>query len=231
MLRAVAPPRAGGDFDRGRRQQRVLLSLREQMNAQAIVANLPELVERAQGLGQDRHPDRQLPKLLAPRGERRHPRHPLVRVRAALLRDGVPRTRPAATSSRPTSSRIRAAGPRGVQVSPELLAQRERLAAEAAAVWVFNASGTGRAPTRVADYLGYHGLDASAPHKRLAEPAREDDDHVYNGAEADAAGDDHVPREAVRDDGHDRDGPGGRGVDIVITLGQDAPDLEVEPLG
>ncbi len=35
----------GGDFDRGRRQQRVLLSLKEQMNAQAILANLNALAK------------------------------------------------------------------------------------------------------------------------------------------------------------------------------------------
>ena len=39
----------GGDFDRGRRQQRVLVSLREQMNVQSIMANLDGLAKAIAG--------------------------------------------------------------------------------------------------------------------------------------------------------------------------------------
>src|SRR4051794_4668544 len=55
---------AGGDFDRGRRQQRVLLSLREQMNAQAIIANLPSLVDALKTSIKTDIPTSELPKLL-----------------------------------------------------------------------------------------------------------------------------------------------------------------------
>ena len=118
---------AGGDFDRGRRQQRVLLSLREQMNAQAIVANLPVARQRAQAVDQDRHPDLAAAQAPRARGERRHPRHPLVRVLADASTRPSTSTRRAATSSRPTSP---ASAPRSATrsaVSPDLLAQRERL--------------------------------------------------------------------------------------------------------
>ena len=84
----------GGDFDRGRRQQRVLLSLREQMNAQAIIANLPALVSALKDSVKTDITTKDLPKLLVARRERRHEEHPLVRVLAVLLRDRVPEQRP-----------------------------------------------------------------------------------------------------------------------------------------
>ena len=53
------------DFDRGRRQQRVILSLREQMNAQAILANLPGLVDALKDSVKTDIKTGDLPKLLA----------------------------------------------------------------------------------------------------------------------------------------------------------------------
>ncbi len=79
---------AGGDFDRGRRQQRVLLSLKEQMSVQAIIANLPQLV-RTSEVRQDRHPDLGAAQAPRARGERGHQEHPVLRVLAELLRHRV----------------------------------------------------------------------------------------------------------------------------------------------
>ena len=53
------------DFDRGLRQQRVLVSLRDQMSAQAIIANLPALVDALKGSVKTDIKTSDLPKLLA----------------------------------------------------------------------------------------------------------------------------------------------------------------------
>ena len=44
------------DFDRAQRQQRVILSIREQIDPQKVLANLSQLLERPQEVVQDRHP-------------------------------------------------------------------------------------------------------------------------------------------------------------------------------
>ena len=93
----------GGDFDRGRRQQRVLLSLREQMNITSVLDNLQGLSQAPQAVGPHRHPVQPDPEAPGPRRQRRHQEHPLVRVLAVVLRDRSRPTPGAATSSSPTS--------------------------------------------------------------------------------------------------------------------------------
>ena len=78
----------GGDFDRGRRQQRVLLSLREQMNVRRDHGQLPEPVRCAQEVGPDGRAVQPGAQAAVPRGQHRHQEHPLLRVRAVLLRLG-----------------------------------------------------------------------------------------------------------------------------------------------
>ena len=82
----------GGDFDRGRRQQRVLLSLREQMNITSVLDNLQGLFTTLQQSVRTDIPFSQIPKLLSLAQQRRHQEHPLVRVLAVVLRVGVDRS-------------------------------------------------------------------------------------------------------------------------------------------
>ena len=159
------------DFDRGRRQQRVILSLREQMNAQAILANLPELVNDLKDSIKTDVKTKDLPKLLA-------------------LADGVstkdirsfvfsPRfyATEFANSDRgyiitPNVARIRKAVDDAFKVTPALLARRERLESEGASVWVLNGSGRAGLQSSTAEYLEYQGVDASAPNRRVRRRAR-----------------------------------------------------------
>src|SRR4051794_20494549 len=172
---------AGGDFDRGRRQQRVLLSVREQMNAQAIVANLPALVQTLSQSVKTDVPTGELPKLLAlaesvdTRDIRSYVFSPRYYATEYL-------NSPRGYIITPNVGRIRNAVRDAFTVSPDLLAQRDRLGSEAAAVWVYNASGRSGLGTRAADYLTYYGLEASAPTKRLPQAATTQI-VFYNGAE------------------------------------------------
>ena len=115
-------------------------------------------------------------------------------------------------------------------MSPELAAQRDRLGSEAAAVWVYNASGRTGLANRAADYLAYNGLEASAPNKRIADTLAKTRIEVYNGAEAEMPetvkfleklyGATVVP---VTDPDVS--------VDFIVTLGKDAPDKKVDAVG
>src|SRR6478752_5789602 len=121
----------GGDFDRGRRQQRVLLSLRGQMNAQAIVANLPALVSALKDSVKTDIKTKDLPKLLSLAES----------VDTKNIRSFVFSPSYFATefpnSDRgyiitPNVARIRKAVDQAFKITPSVLARREQLEEEAA---------------------------------------------------------------------------------------------------
>jgi LCP family protein required for cell wall assembly len=217
------------DFDRGRRQQRVILSLREQMNAQAILANLPELIDALKDSVKTDVKTRDLPKLLA-LAEGVSTKD----VRSYVFSPNFYATEYGASDRgyiiTPNVTRIRNAVDKAFKVTPALLARRERLEAEGAAVWVRNGSGRPDLQIGTAEFLEYQGVDASAPNRRVDARPATTEIVVYNGAEADMtetikylekrfgttvtlATDPTVP------------------VDIVITLGRDAPALDIDAVG
>jgi LCP family protein required for cell wall assembly len=219
----------GGDFDRGRRQQRVLLSLKEQMSVEAIIANLPQLIEDVGKSVKTDIPTSELPKLLA-LADSVDTKNIRSFVFAPRFYATEYRSSPRGYIITPNVVRIRKAVKEAFSVTPALAAQRDRLGAEAAAVWVYNASGRAGLANLAAEYLAYSGLEASAPNKRITEPLAKTRIEVYNGAEAsmpetatyleDLYGATVVP---VTD-------PDAT-VDFVVTLGRNAPDTEVEAVG
>ena len=127
-------------------------------------------------------------------------------------------------------TRIRRAVDQAFRITPELLARRERLESEGATVWVLNGSGRAGLETSTAEFLEYQGLNASAPRRSLDDRPATTRIVVYNGKEAELPEtikylqrrfDTTVTTETDPD----------RGVDIVITLGADAPDLDVDAVG
>jgi polyisoprenyl-teichoic acid--peptidoglycan teichoic acid transferase len=217
------------DFDRGRRQQRVLLSLREQMDAASIVENLPGLVKALKSSVSTDVPISEMAKLLAlaesvdTKNIRSYVFSPSYYASETL------------NSSRgyiiqPNVVRIRKAVKEAFTVKASVLAQREQLGAEGARVWVKNASGVAGKASDVAEYLAYFGADASAPNTKNPPTTAKTKIVVYNGAEAEMvetiaylekkfgvtatmATDPTVP------------------VDIVVTLGQNSPKLSIEAVG
>jgi LCP family protein required for cell wall assembly len=216
---------AGGDFDRGLRQQRVLISLKDQMNPQAIVANLPELVSALQTSVKTDISTGDLAKLLGlaagvdTKNVRSYVFSPPY---YATTYNNTPR----GDIIEPNIARIQGAVKTAFTIDPAVLAQRDRLSAEAAQVWVVNASGRAGLASSVAGYLGYEGMEASAPNKSAPSTLAKTKIVVYNGAESSMtatityletlfgvtstlATDASVP------------------ADIVVTLGKDAPNLSV----
>ena len=92
------------DFDRAQRQQRVILSIREQADPGQGPGQPDPAPDRPQDVVQDRHPAGQAARPDRPVEPDRLDQHPLVRVRAAALRQQRHRCS-AARSSCPTSAR------------------------------------------------------------------------------------------------------------------------------
>ncbi|HET7727677.1 MAG TPA: LCP family protein [Candidatus Limnocylindrales bacterium] len=169
------------DFDRGRRQQRVLLSLREQADMGRIVANLPELVGALQQSIRTDIPPAELPQLLS-----LAERTDTTNVRSFVFAPPAFATEIRAPVYKlvPNVDRIRQAVAGAFEIDPALEQRRETLAAEGARIWVLNGSGRDGHAAGIAGYLEYNGLNASSPNDRVEQRPRTTRIVVYNGAEA-----------------------------------------------
>lgn len=168
------------DFDRGRRQQRVLLSLREQADMARIVANLPELITALQQSIRTDIPPAELPQLLS-----LAERTDTTNVRSFVFAPPFFATEIRAPVYKliPTVERIRSAVAGAFETDPALDQRRETLAAEGARIWVLNGSGRDGHAAGIAGYLEYNGLNASSPNDRVEQRPRATRIVVYNGAE------------------------------------------------
>jgi LCP family protein required for cell wall assembly len=171
------------DFDRGARQQRVLLSLKEQTNIANILPRIDQLtVALASAVHTDIPPD-QLPAMLAL----------AEKVDTKQLRSfvfappyyGTERLHgdPRGYVIEPNVARIRAAVKTAFTSDPTTEATRQAVAQEQAVTWVLNGSGVSGESTTVADFLGSMGFDASAPQERPTTPPATTEVIAYNGAE------------------------------------------------
>ena len=198
----------GGDFDRGRRQQRVLLSLREQMNAQAIIANLPDLVGALKESVKTDIKTKDLPKLLA-LAESVDTKN----IRSFVFSPSYYATE-FPNSDRgyiitPNVARIRQRRRPGVQGHPA--APRPPRAARGGGRDAVGPQRLRSLRARDVDGVvprvpGDHRVGAAPPDERAA---REDGDRRLQRRRGGARGHDQVPRAPVQDDGHDGDRPQG----------------------
>jgi LCP family protein required for cell wall assembly len=217
----------GGDFDRGRRQQRVLLSLKEQTNIASVVDNLQNLFTTLKQYVRTDIPFSQVPKLLSLADS----------VDTKNIRSYVFSPSFYATEGydnrgyviEPNVVRIRKAVKEAFSTPQEQLELRERVGAEAARVWVLNGSGRAGLSARSADRLAYDGLDASAPNQR-ADTTGSTKIVVYNGAEAEMPETIRYLENLFKTKVTTATDPKVT-VDVIVTLGRDAPDLEVDPVG
>ncbi len=216
------------DFDRGRRQQRVLVSLRDQMSAQAIIANLPGLVDALKGSVSTDVKTRDLSKLLALADG-----VDTKNIRSYVFAPNFYATEylssPRGYIITPNVARIRKAVKEAFQVTPEVLALRERLGTEEARVWVLNGSGRNGLAAAAADYFAHSGVEASAPNQR-ADVIAKTSVVVYNGAET------SMPETIA----YLEDVLGVKvttatdpriTVDVIVILGRNAPTLEAPVVG
>jgi polyisoprenyl-teichoic acid--peptidoglycan teichoic acid transferase len=212
------------DFDRGQRQQRVLLSLRQQTDFASLIPRIPELVGSLKKAARTDIPVDLLPQLSQLASEL-----DMTKLRsyvfapsfwATEVRSGDPR----GYVILPNVDRIRYAVKKAFSDDPKTIAQREKVASENASVWVLNGTGTEGQATDVAAYLTWSGMQASAPNQKPEEQPTTTTIRIYNGAET------RLPQtiaylektfgvqtEAVTD-------PAVR-VDVILTTGPDTPKL------
>jgi len=169
------------DFDRAARQQRVILSLRQQADFATLLQHLPELVTSTKKAVKTDFPVAKLSQLIELAS-----RIDIGNVRSYVF--APPRY---ATDQWPVSSdiianvpAIRQATANAFTFDPREEAERDAIAEEGARVWVVTSTGEAARATDLAAYLEYNGFAASAPRGRNPEKVEPTTVVIaYNGAE------------------------------------------------
>jgi LCP family protein required for cell wall assembly len=227
-LRYARSRHTSTDFDRGARQQRVLLSLQQQADPQALLPRLPELVEALKSAVRTDIPLDQLDELLGLASEVDTANiHSYVFAPPLYSQDTCNDSRGCVVL--PKIPRIKEAVENAFKSDPRDEALRQALAAEGAGVWVLNGTSTQNRGARLAGYLEYHGLAASAP-RIVPEGAVPADTviTVYNGAEADLPATIAYLEDVFKVTIKRATDPEIR-ADVVITIGRGTADLEPPP--
>ena len=224
-LRYARSRKTSSDFDRAARQQRLLLSLREQADPQELIPRLPQLIDALKQTVRTDIPISQLDELLGLASS-----VDTTNIRSYVFSPPLYSTDtcadPRGCVVLPKVDRIRIAVRNAFKGSPADEARRQKLASEGAQIWVLNGTGELNRGARIAGYLEAQGLAASAPRQRPpgSVPASTTI-VVYNGAETGLTDTIayleqrfHVQVKTAKD-------PAVR-ADIVITIGRDTPALE-----
>jgi LCP family protein required for cell wall assembly len=224
-LRYARSRHTSTDFDRGARQQRLLLSLREQADPQALIPKLPELVAALKKAVRTDVPLDQIDELLGLASQ----------VDTANIRSYVfapplyQREVLSGYYTLPYVDRIRRAVRDAFKTDPRDEAQRQALAAEGAQVWVLNGTGVLHKGADLAGYLEYHGLAASAPRgKPSGSLPANTIVTVYNGAESQLDSTIAYLEQLFKVKIRTATDPTIR-ADVVVTIGRNTPDLAPPP--
>jgi LCP family protein required for cell wall assembly len=227
-LRYARSRNTSNDFDRGARQQRILLSMQRQADPAQLLPRLPELIEALKSTVKTDIPLDQLPKLLglAAEVDTRDIRS-IVFAPPIYARDTCQDTRGCVVL--PRVDVIRKAVASAFSVDPELAERREVLAEEGAIVWVLNGTDDRGRGTDVAGFLHHQGLQASAPRTKPdgAVPA-DTRIVVYNGAETRLTATVAYLESRFKVTATTATDPTIR-ADVVITIGRATPDLRPPP--
>jgi LCP family protein required for cell wall assembly len=219
---------SSNDYDRGQRQQRVLLSLRQSVDVATILPRINELAAAVSQAVRTDIPRELVPQLLSLAQS----------VDAKSLRSYV--FAPSRYGSeaivpklgfviRPNIARIRAAVRDAFVVDPALESRRVALAAEDAQVWVLNGSGEQGEAGRIAGYLDWLGLTVSAPNQAPVPPRLQGTRIVvYNGAETRLTRTIAALEEVFGVKAQLAADPTA-GADIIVSTGRQTPDLTPPP--
>jgi LCP family protein required for cell wall assembly len=153
------------DFERSARQQRVLVSLRQQLDVGQALRNLDPLAAAIQQSVRTDIPREIVPQMLG-LADRIDTRSIGSVIFTPPFYQEEFLTSPRGYIIVPRVDRIRAAVVEAFNIDPGFIERREALAAEGATVWVLNGSGRTGEAARLAGYLVYLGLEASAPNQR-----------------------------------------------------------------
>src|SRR3954447_22726170 len=227
----AAPGSRGGAnaLDGGARQQRVLLSLREQADPQDLIPRIPELIEALKSAVSTDIPTNQLAPLLGLASQ-----VDTKNIRSYVFAPPFYASDTCADSRGcvvlPRISRIKSAVKTAFRGDAPDEGQRQTLAQEAAGVWVLNGTGDPTRGSDLAGYLDYHGVPASAPRQKPqgAVPANTKI-VVYNGAEDRLTSTIAYLEQTFGVTATTVTDPAVR-TDIIVTVGKKTPTLEAPPL-
>ena len=219
---------ASNDYQRGQRQQRVLLSLREHLD---IASLLPHINDLAGAMAQAVRTD--IPRELLPQLLRLAQSIDTKTIRSYVFapnRFGVEGSEPGlGFVIHPYVDKIKAAVRDAFVVDPTLEARREKLDQENARVTVLNASGPTGEAARLAAYLEYQGVTASAPAQRAPTGVgTRTRIVVYNGAETRMPETVKLLQDALGVTIQTATDPAAQS-DIVITIVRSTPNLTPPP--
>jgi LCP family protein required for cell wall assembly len=176
------------DYDRGHRQQRVIVSLRNQLDPQTVFANLTDLVSALKSsvktdlpVGDTTTMGRLLD--LASQVDTKS-------IRSYVFAPPYFATDMWGPSGGTNSNviintpRVQQAVRQAFNISASVLALQESLSGEGASVWVQNGKGGKGLAGNNANYLDYYGIDASAVTRLAPKTPTRTTITVYNGAES-----------------------------------------------
>ena len=228
-LKYARSRKSTSDFERGARQQRVLVSLRQQLDAGQVLRNIDPL---AAAVGESLRTD--VPRELVPQLLGLSDQIDTRSIRSVTFTPPFYQTEfldsPRGYIIVPNVDRIRAAVRQAFNIDPKIAEARDALLEEGAELWVLNGSGRTGEAARLSDYLSYLGLAATAPFQPPdTSGLRRSTVRAYNGAESQYP----LTVEALRDvfgvevepvtDAKIR-------VDFVIITGENTPQLTPPPL-
>jgi LCP family protein required for cell wall assembly len=175
------------DYDRGHRQQRVIVSLRNQLDPQAVFANLTSLVQALKTSVKTDLPitDSNTMGQLLDLASQIDTKSIRSYVFAAPFFATDMYQISGGTNSNVVINlpRVQAAVRQAFSISPSVLALQEQLSGDAASVWVQDGRGGKGLSGNNAAYLDYFGIDASAITSLAATTPAHTKITVYNGAE------------------------------------------------
>ena len=183
-LRYARSRKSTSDFERAARQQRVITSLREQLDIGQALRNIDVL---AKAIGQSVKTD--VPREIVPQLLGLSNGIDSRSIRSVIFTPPFFQTEclncpPRGYIIQPKVDRIRQAVQEAFTGDPNLAEARAALIEEGAALWVLNGSGRTGEATRLAEYLSYLGMAATAPRQNPdVSGLQRTTVRAYNGAE------------------------------------------------
>jgi LCP family protein required for cell wall assembly len=172
------------DFERSARQQRIIVSLRQQMDIGSILRNINPLAEAVGHSIRTDIPRELVPQLLglADKVDTRSIRS--VIFTPPFYQSECLNCPPRGYIIQPRVARIRQAIADAFNIDPAFAEKRDALTDEGAELWVLNGSGKTGEAARLSEYLSYLGMAATAPIQKpdVSKPPATIV-RAYNGAE------------------------------------------------
>lgn len=172
------------DFERGARQQRIIVSLRQQLDIGSVLRNINPLAE---AIGSSVRTD--IPRELVPQLLGLADKVDIRSIRSVLFTPPFYQVECLSCPPRgyiitPRITRIRQAIADAFKIDPAFAERRDALVAEGAELWVLNGSGKTGEAARLSEYLSYLGMAATAPNQKpdVSKPPATII-RAYNGAE------------------------------------------------